>query len=165
VFTTSHLTHAPIEHSLRTHFSSVLDHTVFLSPGRSIGLRLIPAARDLLFAWEETAQQKLDEQKEKMRDSVRIALTHWARNAGEGTDYTDNLPGQCLHPVGHWFEIPNLLKNGTLARLLAARVASDEAVASRHARVADALSRSLAANLDREDAETFLSIHGVARER
>jgi hypothetical protein len=51
------------------------------------------------------------------------------------------------------------------ARLLAARVASDEAVASRHARVADALSRSLAANLDREDAETFLSIHGVARER
>ena len=121
VFTTSHLTHAPIEHSLRTHFSSVLDHTVFLSPGRSIGLRLIPAARDLTFAWEETAQQKLDEQKEKMRDSVRIALTHWARNAGEGTDYTDNLPGQCLHPVGHWFEIPNLLKNGTLGRLLAAR--------------------------------------------
>jgi hypothetical protein len=34
-------------------------------------------------------------------------------------DYTDNLPGQCLHPVGHWFEVPNLLKNGTLARLLA----------------------------------------------
>jgi hypothetical protein len=31
------------------------------------------------------------------------------------------VPGQCLHPVGHWFEVPNLLKNGTLARLLAAR--------------------------------------------
>jgi len=38
--------------------------------------------------------------------------------AGEGSDYTDNAPGQCLHPVGHWFELPNLLKNGTLARLL-----------------------------------------------
>jgi hypothetical protein len=25
---------------------------------------------------------------------------------------------QCLHPVGHWFEIPNLLRNGTLAGLL-----------------------------------------------
>jgi len=92
---------------------------VWLSPGRSIGLRLVPTARDLRFAWEETAQQKLDEQKEKMRDSVRGALLNWARSIGEGGDYTENVPGQCLHPVGHWFEIPNLIKNGTLARLLA----------------------------------------------
>jgi hypothetical protein len=28
---------------------------------------------------------------------------------------------QCLHPVGHWYEVPNLLLNGTLARLLADR--------------------------------------------
>ncbi len=120
IFTTSHLTHAPIEHHLRAR-GAALDRSVFLSPGRSIGLRLVPTVRDLQFAWEETAQQKLDEQKEKMRESVRAALTNWARGAGEGSDYTDNLPGQCLHPVGHWFEIPNLLKNGTLARLLAAR--------------------------------------------
>jgi UDP-N-acetylglucosamine pyrophosphorylase len=26
-----------------------------------------------------------------------------------------------MHPVGHWFEIPNLLRNGTLARLLEQR--------------------------------------------
>jgi hypothetical protein len=121
VFTTSHLTHAPIEQHLRTHCGSAFGRTVFVSPGRSIGLRLVPAVRDLVFAWEETAQQKLDEQKEKMRESIRGALTNWARTAGEGADYTDNLPAQCLHPVGHWFEIPNLLKNGTLARLLAAR--------------------------------------------
>jgi hypothetical protein len=92
-----------------------------VSPGRSIGLRLVPTVRDLHFAWQETAQQRLDEQKQKLLDSVRAALTAWARAAGEGADYTDNLPGQCLHPVGHWFEVPNLLKNGTLARLLAAR--------------------------------------------
>ncbi len=121
VFTTSHLTHAPMDAALRTQFAAEFDRTVFLSPGRSIGLRLVPTVRDLVFAWQETAQQKLDEQKEKMRDSVRAALTNWARSVGEGADYTDNLPGQCLHPVGHWFEIPNLLKNGTLARLLAAR--------------------------------------------
>ncbi len=121
IFSTSNLTHAPIEHTLRAAFPAAFDQTVFLSPGRSIGLRLVPAVRDLVFAWEETAQQKLDEQKEKMRESVRGALTNWARTVGEGADYTDNLPGQCLHPVGHWFEIPNLLKNGTLARLLAAR--------------------------------------------
>ena len=121
VFTTSHLTHAPIEAHLRAHHAAAFDHTVLLSAGRSIGLRLVPAVRDLVFAWEETAQQKLDEQKEKMRDSIRSALTQWARTVGEGADYTDNLPGQCLHPVGHWFEVPNLLKNGTLARLLAER--------------------------------------------
>jgi hypothetical protein len=28
---------------------------------------------------------------------------------------------QCLHPVGHWYEIANLLRNGTLVRLLAMR--------------------------------------------
>jgi hypothetical protein len=121
VFTTSYLTHAPIEHFLREAVGAALGRTVWVSPGRSIGLRLVPTVRDLHFAWQETAQQKLDVQKEKMRESVRAALTAWARQAGEGGDYTDNLPGQCLHPVGHWFEIPNLLKNGVLARLLAAR--------------------------------------------
>ena len=121
VFTTSYLTHEPIEHFLRGAVGAAFGRTVWVSPGRSIGLRLVPTVRDLHFAWQETAQQKLDEQKEKMRESVRAALAAWARQAGEGADYTDNLPGQCLHPVGHWFEIPNLLKNGVLARLLAAR--------------------------------------------
>jgi len=26
---------------------------------------------------------------------------------------------QCLHPTGHWYEIPNMLRNGVLERLLA----------------------------------------------
>jgi hypothetical protein len=121
VFTTSYLTHGPIERYLRATHGPACDRTVFVSPGRSIGLRLVPTVRDLHVAWEETAEQRLDEQKQKMRESVRAALAGWARAAGEGADYTDNLPGQCLHPVGHWFEVPNLLKNGTLARLLAAR--------------------------------------------
>jgi hypothetical protein len=38
---------------------------------------------------------------------------------GEASDYTDNLIHQCMHPVGHWFEIPNMLRNGTLAQLFA----------------------------------------------
>ncbi len=118
VFTTSYLTHQPTEAYLRREFPDDFGRTVHLSPGRSIGLRLVPTVRDLQFAWKETAQQKLDEQQEKMRDSVRGALTNWARSAGEASDYTDNLPGQCLHPVGHWFEIPNLIKNGTLRELL-----------------------------------------------
>ena len=121
VFTTSYLTHDAIERFLRNLAGDSLDRAIWLSPGRSIGLRLVPTVRDLQFAWQETVQQRLDEQQEKMRESVRAALIEWARVTGEGSDYTDNVPGQCLHPVGHWFEIPNLLKNGVLARLLAAR--------------------------------------------
>jgi hypothetical protein len=90
---------------------------VLLSPGRSVGLRMIPMARNLRFLWEEMPQQKLDEQQQKVRDSLRHALIGWAQSAGEASDYTDNLPLQCMHPVGHWFEVPNLLRNGTLAEL------------------------------------------------
>jgi UDP-N-acetylglucosamine pyrophosphorylase len=43
---------------------------------------------------------------------------NWARTAGETSDYTDNLPAQCMHPVGHWYEVPNILRNGTLKQML-----------------------------------------------
>ncbi len=121
VITTSYLTHGPIEESLNKTRNFGYAGPVLLSPGRSIGLRLVPMVRDLHFAWEEVAQQSLDEQKEKMRDSIRAALTQWARNTGEGSDYTDNLPLQCIHPTGHWYEVPNMLRNGVLRALLAER--------------------------------------------
>ena len=86
-----------------------------------MGLRIVPMARDLRFAWEEMPQQLLDEQAQKVQDSLRAALISWAREAGEGSDYTDNVPMQCLHPVGHWYEVPNLFRNGVLLRLLSER--------------------------------------------
>ncbi|MEI9969655.1 MAG: hypothetical protein WDM87_13915 [Terracidiphilus sp.] len=58
-----------------------------------------------------------------MRESVRAALIAWAQRAGEASSYTDNLPLQCLHPVGHWYEIPNLLRSGVLEKMLQARPA------------------------------------------
>ncbi len=119
VITTSYLTHEPVAKHLSASHNFGYTGPVLLSPGRSIGLRLIPMARDLRFAWEEMSQQSLDEQKEKMRDSVRAALMHWALQAGEGSDYTDNLPLQCIHPTGHWYEVPNMLRNGVLQSLLA----------------------------------------------
>ena len=121
VFTTSHLTHAATEEFLRAQNNYQYPGALRLSPGRSIGLRMIPMVRDLRFLWEEMPQQRLDEQQQKVRDSLRAALLNWARATGEGGDYTDNLPAQCLHPVGHWFEVPNLLRNGVLAQLLAER--------------------------------------------
>ncbi len=85
---------------------------VAVVPGRSVGLRMVPTLRDLHFAWEEMPQQVLDEQQEKSRQSGRNALRQWAANCGEASDYRDNLPKQCLHPVGHWYEIPNMLRSG-----------------------------------------------------
>jgi hypothetical protein len=118
VITTSYLTHGPIENFLARQNNYGYPGPVLLSPGRAIGLRLIPMERDLRFLWEEMPQQILDKQAQKVRDSLRAALIGWAKRAGEGSDYTDNLPAQCLHPVGHWYEIPNLLRNGVLLRLL-----------------------------------------------
>ena len=121
VVTTSYLTHDAVEQWLCT--AAGYPGPLLLSPGRSIGLRLIPMARDLRFAWEEMPQQLLDQQAQKVRDSLRSTLIAWAGQAGEGANYTDNLPMQCLHPVGHWYEVPNLLRNGVLARLLDERPA------------------------------------------
>ena len=121
IFTTSYLTHAPTAEFLARQNNYGYEGPLLLSPGRSVGLRMIPTVRDLRFAWEEMPQQILDEQQQKVRDSLRHALIDWARAAGEASDYTDNLPLQCLHPVGHWYEVPNLLRNGVLARLLAER--------------------------------------------
>ncbi len=123
VITTSYLTHGPIRARLEADDYHGLRDVVRLSRGRSIGLRLVPMQRDLRFLWEESAQQRLDERQEKVRTSLRAALLSWARDAGEGTDYRDNQPLQCLHPVGHWYEIPNLLLNGTIAALLRQRPA------------------------------------------
>lgn len=117
--TTSYLTHAPIEQ-----FFSALDpqfaHVPWrISPGRSVGLRFIPTLADLKYLWEVLPQQQLDEQKQKVRESGRAGLRRWVEAMGEASDYRANLPGQCIHPVGHWYEIPNLLRNGVLRDLLA----------------------------------------------
>ncbi len=116
--TTSYLTHAHIQRHLDACANYGYPGSLYLSPGRMVGLRLIPMERDLRFAWEEIAEQVLDEQKQKVRESLRAALIQWAKSQGEASDYTDNLPGQCVHPVGHWYEIPNLLRNGVLARMI-----------------------------------------------
>jgi len=121
IFTTSYFSHAPTERFLAQYDHFGYEGPLMLSQGKSIGLRMIPTVRDLRFAWEEIQQQVLDVQQQKVRDSARSALIQWAETAGEAMDYTDNLPLQCLHPVGHWYEVPNLLRNGTLADLLESR--------------------------------------------
>ncbi|MFC2126380.1 UTP--glucose-1-phosphate uridylyltransferase, partial [Bacteroidota bacterium] len=121
VFTTSYLTHQAIQDFLKGEDNYGYEGSLYLSPGRVIGLRTIPMERDLRFMWEEMPQQILDEQAQKVQESLHNALINWAKGMGEGEDYRDNLPHQCIHPVGHWFEIPNMFLNGTLKKLLKER--------------------------------------------
>jgi len=118
IISTSYLTHGPIEKHLELNGRYGYEGPIVLSPGRSIGQRLIPMVRDLVFLWEEMPQEMLDEQKQKVREDARAALMDWARSKGEGSDYVDNVAIQRFNPPGHWYEIPNLLRNGVLAKLL-----------------------------------------------
>ncbi|HTM93718.1 MAG TPA: UTP--glucose-1-phosphate uridylyltransferase, partial [Flavisolibacter sp.] len=118
VIATSYLTHAPIEKKLQQTNNFGYNGPVYLSPGRSIGQRYVPMERDLRFLWEEMPQETLDENKQKVRDAVRQTLIGWAKSKGEGTDYIDNIAAQRFSPLGHWYEVSNLLRNGALAKLL-----------------------------------------------
>lgn len=119
VFTTSYMTDSPIESYLKRMKS--YEGPIYRSHGGKIGLRLVPTKRDLKFAWHETQQQQLDEQAQKVQDCLHETLMNWAVECGESSDYRDNKALQCLHPVGHYYEIPNLLLNGTLHNMLVDR--------------------------------------------
>ncbi|NLE02986.1 MAG: UTP--glucose-1-phosphate uridylyltransferase [Fibrobacter sp.] len=118
IVATSYLTHKPIEDALKDNQNYSYQGDVYLSEGKSLGQRFIPMERDLRFLWEEIAQEQLDENKQKVREALREALIGWAKSKGEGSDYADNIAQQRLNPLGHWYEFPNMLRNGLLGRLL-----------------------------------------------
>jgi hypothetical protein len=120
VVSTSFLTQGPIERHIEANNNYDHDGPIYLSPGMSIGQRLVPMVRDLVFLWEEMPQETLDEEKQKVRESVRGALMGWARDKGEGKDYSDNVAIQRFNPPGHWYEVPNLFLNNVLHELLRA---------------------------------------------
>jgi hypothetical protein len=102
VFTTSYLTHDAIEEYLTR--SDYLDYKgmIYLSPAKSIGRRVYPVERDIKLYYKDN----------------RESLIEWVRQRDEGEDYTDGPALLRFNPPGHWYEIPNLLRNGTLGRML-----------------------------------------------
>ncbi|MCX7846801.1 MAG: UTP--glucose-1-phosphate uridylyltransferase [bacterium] len=120
VFTTSFLTHEPLRRELEVTNNYGYEGPVLLSRGQSIAHRVYPMERDLRFLWEELPQQKLDEQAQKVQDNLRAAYIEWTRARGEGDDYVENVAVQRFNPPGHFFEVPNMLRNGTLAAMLRA---------------------------------------------
>ena len=118
VISTGYLTHEAIKQYLERERYYGYAENSYLSPGNNVGLRLIPTVRDLRFAWLEMPQQLLDEQAQKVLESLHASLMDWAERSGEASDYTDNVSLQCLNPVGHWYEIPNLFSNGVLSGII-----------------------------------------------
>ncbi len=118
IFTTSYLTHDAISDYMKNCSNFDYEGRIYLSPGRSIGRRVYPMERDLHFYWEEQLRQKMEENVQKVQDDVHGALIDWARSKGEGEDYSENKPILRFNPPGHWYEIPNLIKSGTLSKML-----------------------------------------------
>ncbi len=118
VFTTSYLTHAAIVNYLERFNYFNYGRHIYLSPAKNIGRRVYPMQRDLRFFWKEQLQQKLDENTQKVQDDIHNALIEWAKSSGEGEDYSENKPILRFNPPGHWHEIPNLIKNGVLAKMI-----------------------------------------------
>ncbi|MDI6786497.1 MAG: UTP--glucose-1-phosphate uridylyltransferase [bacterium] len=118
VFTTSFLTHKAIKRHLERTNNFNYEGPVYLSKAQAIGQKLYPTERDLRFIWEELPQQVMSENVQKVIDDLHEALITWAKSNGEAQDYKSNIPQQRFYPPGHWYEIPNMLRNGTLAQML-----------------------------------------------
>ncbi len=118
ILTTSYLTHDFISNYLESFNHFVCRDQVYLSPSMTIGHRVYPMERDLRFYWQEQLQQKMDDNVQRVLDSVHEALISWTKSRGEGEDYADNNPILRFNPPGHWYEIPNMIKNNALGRLL-----------------------------------------------
>jgi hypothetical protein len=118
VFTTSYLTNNAIVNYLDRFNNFDHEGKIYISPSRSIGRRVYPMERDLRFYWEEQLRQKMDDNVQKVQDDIHSALIEWARSRGEGDDYSENRPMLRFNPPGHWYEVPNLIKNGTLVWML-----------------------------------------------
>ena len=119
VVTTSYLTDPAIRRHLAATHNYGHPGPIHLSRGQSIAQRLVPTRLALQQHWDDSSHERLDENKQKVREAGRRAILGWASSAGEGSDYVDNVPAQRFNPPGHFYEVPNLLRNGTLARLLA----------------------------------------------
>jgi len=118
VFTTSYLTHDAIVNYLEIFNYFNYEGRIYLSPAKTIGHRVYPMERDLRFLREEQLQQKLDEKNQKVQDDLHDALIKWTKFRGEAEDYSENTHILRFNPPGHWYEIPNLIKNGLLSRMI-----------------------------------------------
>ena len=113
--TTSYLTHGPIEEFLRMRTHTDTRRRCIYRRAERGAAPDSDGARPAVCVGRYAAADAGCAGAEGARERARGA-GGWAQQAGEAASYTDNLPLQCLHPVGHWYEVPNLFLSGVLRK-------------------------------------------------
>lgn len=116
--TTSPFTERPIGSALdRARRAGGLER-FYLSPAGALVRRLNPREDDLRDYFQPRIRL-LRDRADRRRERDRLdRLILRAVRQGPGEDFTAGPAGQQFHPPGHWYEIPNLIRNGTLGRML-----------------------------------------------
>ncbi|MBI1976047.1 MAG: hypothetical protein HYS56_00890 [Candidatus Omnitrophica bacterium] len=94
---------------------------VYFSTGRFVSQKVNPTQIDLEFALlEEPRERALTPQQRKIQKDAAGSMIHWVdqRTEETGRIYRHNTPPQRLVPPGHLYEIPSMMVNGALARML-----------------------------------------------
>jgi hypothetical protein len=102
-FTVSGLNRSALAAEMRRRNNFSFSGRFYLSPSPDLLRRLVPTVSDLAAAG----------------DRKLASFIPWAKSRGEGSDFVASDPLASRHPPGHWFEIPALLRNGCLGRMLA----------------------------------------------
>lgn len=118
VFTTSFLTHQTLEERCDQTDWFGYDGPIYLSKAQALGQKLVPTVRDLEHYLLKKNKRSASNQINPLNRDNLDKILDWARQNGEGQDYTANEPHLCLYPPGHWYEIPTMFRNGVLARMI-----------------------------------------------
>jgi galactokinase/mevalonate kinase-like predicted kinase len=116
--TTSFLTHRAIRDTLtdREYYNS--PGKVYLSPSLSTIQRLYPAEADLREIEKPRLREIRDPEARRVARRRLDRLVKWISRVGPGEEFNLNSSIKRFYPAGHWYEIPNLIRNGILGRML-----------------------------------------------
>jgi hypothetical protein len=116
--TTSPFTEEPIAGALDKSRRAGGPEAVYLSPAGALVGRLYPREDDLRDFFKTRIRAIRDRRKRRRERDRLDRLIRWADRRGPGEDFAEGSTRQRFHPPGHWYEIPNLIRNGTLGRML-----------------------------------------------
>ncbi len=116
--TTSPFTEEPIADALAQARRAGGPEAVYLSPAGALVRRFYPREEDLRDYFRPRIRLLRDRAGRRRERARRDRLIGWARQKGPGEDFAEGPARQRFHPPGHWYEIPNLIRNGTLGRML-----------------------------------------------
>jgi galactokinase/mevalonate kinase-like predicted kinase len=116
--TTSFLTHRALSGTLSEEENYGSSGKVYLSPSLSTIQRLYPTEDDLREQMKPRLREIRDQESRRLARRSLDRLVNWISRLGPGEEFNLNTPIKRFYPAGHWYEIPNLIRNGTLGMML-----------------------------------------------